>query len=59
MAGNDLSAIGRPLPVAWSKINSLESWKKQADGNWKCIVDTWNSDLPAAPSTPSSTRVEW
>jgi ketosteroid isomerase-like protein len=32
----------------------VEIWKKQADGNWKCIVDTWNSDLPAAPSTPSS-----
>ncbi len=27
----------------------LEIWKKQADGSWKCIVDTWNSDLPAAP----------
>jgi ketosteroid isomerase-like protein len=26
----------------------VEIWKKQADGNWKCIVDTWNSDLPAA-----------
>jgi len=25
-------------------------WKKQSDGSWKCIVDTWNSDLPAAPS---------
>jgi len=31
----------------------VEIWKKQADGSWKCIVDTWNSDLPAAaPSTP-------
>ena len=30
----------------------VEIWKKQADGNWKCIVDTWNSDLAAA--TPSS-----
>ena len=28
----------------------LEIWKKQADGNWKCIVDTWSSDLPAAAS---------
>lgn len=27
----------------------LEVWKKQADGNWKCVVDTWNSDLPPAP----------
>ena len=27
---------------------TLEVWKKQSDGSWKCIVDTWNSDLPAA-----------
>lgn len=27
----------------------LEVWKKQADGNWKCAVDTWNSDTPAPP----------
>jgi ketosteroid isomerase-like protein len=26
----------------------LEIWKKQADGSWKCAVDTWSSDLPAA-----------
>jgi ketosteroid isomerase-like protein len=24
----------------------LEVWKKQAGGEWKCIVDTYNSDLP-------------
>jgi ketosteroid isomerase-like protein len=28
----------------------VEIWKKQADGQWKCIVDTFNSDLPAAPA---------
>lgn len=33
----------------------VEIWKKQADGNWKCIVDTWSSDLPAAPA-PSSEK---
>jgi ketosteroid isomerase-like protein len=27
----------------------LEVWKKQADGNWKCVADTWSSDLPPAP----------
>jgi ketosteroid isomerase-like protein len=26
--------------------NYLEIWKKQADGSWKCAVDTWNSDQP-------------
>jgi ketosteroid isomerase-like protein len=29
----------------------VEVWKKQADGTWKCVVDTWNSDLPIP--TPS------
>jgi ketosteroid isomerase-like protein len=26
----------------------LETFKKQADGTWKCIRDIWNSDLPAS-----------
>jgi len=29
---------------------NVEIWKKQLDGHWKCIVDTWNSDLPANPA---------
>lgn len=28
---------------------NVEIWKKQPDGSWRCIVDTWNSDLPATP----------
>ncbi len=24
----------------------LEVWKKQPNGKWKCIVDTYNSDVP-------------
>lgn len=32
----------------------LEIWKKQADGNWKCIVDTWSSDLPPTPPPPAA-----
>jgi ketosteroid isomerase-like protein len=31
----------------------VEIWKKQADGTWKCIVDTFNSDLPASPAPES------
>ena len=30
----------------------LEVWEKQADGNWKCRADMWNSDLTA--SAPAS-----
>ena len=29
----------------------LEVWKKQSNGKWKCIVDTYNSDLPI-PASP-------
>ncbi len=28
----------------------VEIWNKQADGKWKCSVDTYNSDLPATPA---------
>jgi ketosteroid isomerase-like protein len=30
----------------------LEVWEKQPDGKWKCVADTWNSDLVA--STPGA-----
>jgi ketosteroid isomerase-like protein len=29
---------------------NVEIWKKQPDGSWKCILDTWNSDLPPTPA---------
>jgi len=32
---------------------NVEIWNKQADGGWKCIVHTPNSDWLAAPSSPS------
>ena len=28
---------------------NVEIWKKQPDGSWRCILDTWNSDLPVNP----------
>lgn len=28
----------------------LEVWRKQPDGKWKCIVDTYNSDTPLPPA---------
>ena len=34
----------------------VEIWKKQADGKWKCIVDTYNSDLPAAPAPEAASQ---
>lgn len=29
---------------------TVEIWKKQTDGKWKCIVDAYNSDLPPTPA---------
>jgi ketosteroid isomerase-like protein len=31
----------------------VEIWKKQANGQWKCIIDTYNSDLPAGAPAAS------
>jgi ketosteroid isomerase-like protein len=36
---------------------NVEIWKKQPNGVWKCVVDTWNSDLPAAPVVPDQPAV--
>lgn len=58
----DLAYLNGAYELTWNDTNgkptadhgkTLEIWKKQSDGGWKCIVDTWNSDLPAAPSSPS------
>ncbi|HKP81060.1 MAG TPA: DUF4440 domain-containing protein [Pyrinomonadaceae bacterium] len=35
---------GKPIT---DKGKYLEVWRKQADGNWKCVADMFNSDLPA------------
>ena len=36
-------ASGKPMA---DRGKFTEVWKKQADGNWKCVADIWNSDLP-------------
>jgi len=35
----------------------VEVWKKQPDGSWKCIVDTWNSDVPPPAPAPAANPV--
>ena len=37
----------RGMPVT-DRGRRLEIWRKQADGGWICIVDTWNLDSPTA-----------
>ena len=41
----------RGAPVS-DRGRRLEIWKKQADGIWKCVVDTWNLDEPIAAAAP-------
>jgi ketosteroid isomerase-like protein len=41
---------GGPSITDTGKI--LEVWKKQPDGQWKCIADTYNSDIPV-PAIPA------
>jgi ketosteroid isomerase-like protein len=37
---------GKPMT---DQGKTLEIWKKQADGSWKCVADMWSSDLPGVP----------
>ena len=45
----------RGMPVS-DRGRRIEIWRKQADGPWKCIVDTWSSDehVAAAPAALST-----
>jgi uncharacterized protein (TIGR02246 family) len=38
---------GTHLPAGGKLV---EVWKKQPDGKWKCVVDTYNSDAPPTPA---------
>jgi ketosteroid isomerase-like protein len=53
----------RGTPVS-DRGRRIEIWRKQVDGPWRCIVDTWNPDEPlaAAPAAlptapPTSAQV--
>lgn len=48
---NETDASGKPKT---DKGKYLEVWKKQADGNWKCVADMFNTDLPATPAPVST-----
>ena len=41
---SETDAKGKPMT---DKGKYLEVWKKQVDGNWKCVIDMFNSDLPS------------
>jgi len=46
-------ASGKPIN---DRGKYLEVWEKQADGNWKCAADTWNSDLAASARAPAERK---
>ena len=51
-------SIKNPIggPPAHDAGKLVEIWKKQADGKWKCIVDTYNSDLPVVAAAPETKK---
>jgi ketosteroid isomerase-like protein len=46
-------ANGKPIN---DRGKYLEVWEKQPDGKWKCVADTWNSDLAAAAPEPADKK---
>jgi len=47
----------RGTPVS-DRGRRLEIWRKQADGIWKCVVDTWNLDEPIAPAAATQASAQ-
>ena len=59
----DLAYLYGTYQMSWNDANGkpvgdngkmVEIWKKQSDGSWKSIVDTWSSDLPPVVPAPAS-----
>jgi len=60
----DLAYLYGTYQMSWNDANGkpvgdngkmVEIWKKQSDGSWKSVVDTWSSDLaPVVPSPASN-----
>jgi ketosteroid isomerase-like protein len=46
-------AAGRPIN---DRGKYVEVWEKQADGNWKCTADIWNSDLAVSAQAPAEKK---
>lgn len=40
--------------VVTDKGKYVEIWRKQADGSWKMVVESFNSDVPVSEAAPSS-----
>jgi len=47
----------RGVPVT-DRGRRLEVWRKQADGTWKCMVDTWNLDEPMTTTAKESASIQ-
>jgi uncharacterized protein (TIGR02246 family) len=47
------SPSGKPIN---DRGKYIEIWEKQADGNWKCGADMWNSDLAASAPGPADKK---
>jgi ketosteroid isomerase-like protein len=60
--GGDLAALAGAYTLSYrdgsgatvsDRGKLLEVWRRQTNGDWKCVMDTWNSDL-AAPAVAAA-----
>jgi ketosteroid isomerase-like protein len=48
----DLTATGPDGKPMQDQGKYATVWKKQADGSWKSVLDTFNTSTPMAPPPP-------
>ena len=61
-AAGDLAALAGAYSISYrdpagaavsDRGKLLEVWRRGPNGDWKCVLDTWNSDLAASAAAPA------
>ena len=51
LAIGDVSFVAPDGQPGRDRVRDFHTWKKQADGSWKVVIDIWNSHMPGSGST--------
>ncbi len=54
----ELTVQGQDGKRITDRGKDMAVWKKQPDGRWKIVADTYNSDLPPAPAKPPAAKTK-
>ena len=48
LAIGDITIVRPEGAPGRDRVRDFHTWRRQADGSWKVVVDMWNSEMPAS-----------